>query len=242
MSFMTYDGSQKSKPAFKSGEELQFVIYYGIVNGGKASITLKETTVNNKKVLHSRAMMKTTGMVDWIFGIEDVYESFFDEANDCKPEKAIRNIKENKYRYYDESTFDHVNNKVKSSKNGTVAVPSDMYDLVSSFFYLRKNGLSNLKMNDTISMQIYFSDEVFPYKLIYKGTEKISTKMGKYSALKLQPLVEVGRVFKAQDDVSIWISNDENHVPLRVEFNMTLGSLKCDLVSHKNLYYPLRSL
>lgn len=54
--------------------------------------------------------------------------------------------------------------------------------------------------------------------------------------------MEVGRVFKAQDDVSIWISNDENHVPLRVEFNMTLGSLKCDLVSHKNLYYPLRSL
>lgn len=243
MSFMVYDGSQEnSTAAFKAGEELQFVMYYGIVNGGAASITLKETIVNNKKVLHSRAVMKTTGVADWIFGIEDVYESYFDVNNNCKPVKAIRNIKENKYRYYDEATYDHVNNKIKSSKNGTVSVPANMYDLISSLYYLRKDGFKNLKMNDTISMKIYFSDEVFPYKLIYKGKEKISTKLGKFNALKLQPLVEVGRVFKAKDDVSFWVSDDANHVPLRVEFNMTLGSLKCDLVSHKNLYQPLKSL
>lgn len=242
MSFMV-DGSKESNAvAFKAGEELQFVMYYGIVNGGTASITLKETVMNNKKVLHSRAVMKTTGVADWIFGIEDVYESYFDVSNNCKPVKAIRNIKENKYRYYDEATYNHANNTIQSSKNGKISVSANMYDLISSLYYLRKEGFSKLKMNDTISMKIYFSDEVFPYKLIYKGKEKIATKLGTFNALKLQPLVEVGRVFKAKDDVSFWVSDDANHVPLRVEFNMTLGSLKCDLVSHKNLYRPLKSL
>jgi len=243
MSFMAYDSnSAQNAVTFKAGEELQFVMYYGIVNGGTATITLKETTLNDKKLLHARASMKTTGVADWIFGIEDVYESYFDEGNKCKPEKAIRNIKENRYRYYDEATYDHANNNVKSSRNGIVPVPANTYDLISSLYYLRKDGFKNLKMNDTISMKIYFADEVFPYKLIYKGKEKISTKLGKYNALKLQPLVEVGRVFKAKDDVSFWISDDANHVPLRVEFNMVLGSLKCDLVSYKGLALPLKPL
>ncbi|MDR1761607.1 MAG: DUF3108 domain-containing protein, partial [Bacteroidales bacterium] len=92
MSFMVYDNDKKYDAAyFKAGEELQFIMYYGIVNGGSATITLKETILNNKKLLHARASMKTTGVADWIFGIEDVYESYFDENNKCKPVKAIRN-------------------------------------------------------------------------------------------------------------------------------------------------------
>ncbi|MDR2963404.1 MAG: DUF3108 domain-containing protein [Bacteroidales bacterium] len=242
MSFASTDSEIGNSQAFKAGEELHYVLYYGLVNGGAATITLRETTMNNKQVLHAKASMKTTGMADWIFGIEDVYESYFDDANKCKPLKAIRNIKENKYRYYEEVTFDHAKKTVTSTKNGTISTPTNMYDLISSLYYIRKEGLKNLKTNDTISMLIYFSDEVYPYKLIYKGREKISTKMGKYNALKLQPLVEVGRIFKTKDDVSFWVSDDVNHVPLRVEFNMTLGSLKCDLVSYKGLEQPLQKL
>lgn len=225
--------------AYLAGEDLKYILYYGFMDGGEARISLRNVPNNEgKKVYHAKAEAKTVGVARMFIAIDDVYESYFNE-NDCKPIKAIRNIKENDYKYYDEVVYDHVNHKVKSSKNGVVKVPSNIYDVISSLYYLRRVSFKNLKKNDTISVMTYFADEIFPYRIIYKGKEKVTTDLGTFDALRFQPIVETGRVFKEQDDMRFWISSDANHIPLRVEFDMFVGSIKCDLKEYKGLKNPL---
>lgn len=240
-SFMLSKDNPKTIPntAYIPGETLKYILYYGFVDGGKAEINLRHVPTNDGKIIyHAKAEAKTIGMARWFIALDDVYESYFNET-DCKPIKAIRNIKENDYSYYDEVHYDHVNKKVTSKKNGTVKVPANIYDVISSLYYLRRTKFNKLKMNDTISVMTYFADEIFPYRIIFKGRETITTPLGQIKALKFQPIVETGRVFKEQDDMRFWISDDANFLPLRVEFDMFIGSIKCDLKEYKNIKNPL---
>lgn len=241
-SFTLKTDSEKPLPntAYKAGESLKYLLYYGFVDGGKAEFTLTQSKpVNGNEVLHAKAEAHTTGMARWFIALDDVYESYFLEKNG-KPIKAIRNIKENKYKYYDEVTYNHEANTVTSKKNGTISVPENIYDIISSVYYLRRQGFNNVKLNDTITIMTYFADEIFPYRIIFKGKETISTKLGKIKSLKFQPIVETGRVFKEQDDMRFWISDDANFLPLRVEFDMFVGSIKCDLIDYKNVKNPIQ--
>lgn len=242
-SFTIMQDTKKELPnnAYVVGEELDFLLFYGIMDGGKAKISLREFPSKDGRVIyHAKAEAQTIGLARVFIAIDDVYESFFNEA-DCKPIKAVRNIKENKYRFYNEVLFDHATNRVKSQRSGIQSVPENIYDIISSLYYLRRVGFTNLAVNDTISVITYFADEVFPYKIVFKGKENVTTKLGTFKALKFQPVVEVGRVFKEQDDMRFWLSDDAGYVPLRVEFDMLVGSLKCDLIGHKGLKHSLVS-
>ena len=224
--------------AYKTGEELEYLLYYGLIDGGKAKLTIRDASSNGKQITHAKAEAKTMGFTRMFIAIDDVYESYFDETN-CKPIKAIRDIKEDDYKFYNEVTYNHDNNTVNSSKSGTVDVPENIFDILSSLYYMRRTSFDNLKLNETVESVIYFSDEVFPYKVIFKGREVIETKIGKFNALKFQPVVEVGRVFKEDDDMRFWISDDENHLPLRAEFDILVGSIKCDLIKYNGVKNPL---
>ncbi|MFO7867729.1 MAG: DUF3108 domain-containing protein [Bacteroidales bacterium] len=227
--------------AYNAGEKLDFLIYYGVMKGGKATIQLREFShEQGETIYHAKAEAETVGIPRMFIALDDVYESYFNEAN-CLPVKSVRNIKENNYRFYNEVVFDQETHRVKSQKSGIVDVPGEIYDIISSVYYMRRVGFDNVEINDTVSVLTYFADEIFEYEIVYKGKDEVSTKLGTFNALKFQPVVETGRVFENEDDMRFWLSDDAGYVPLRVEFDMLIGSLKCDLIGHSGLKNALNS-
>jgi hypothetical protein len=77
--------------------------------------------------------------------------------------------------------------------------------------------------------------------VVYKGKETISTDLGNIRCLKFVPIVEPGRIFKENDDMTFWLSDDENKLPVSVKFEMIVGSFKCDLIEYQNIKYELKS-
>ncbi|MDR0714312.1 MAG: DUF3108 domain-containing protein [Bacteroidales bacterium] len=223
---------------FRSGEKLIFRIHYGFITGGEAIISAHETLLNDKMVFHAKVMGRTSGLADKIYRVIDVYESFFDPANNL-PHKAIRNISEGNYRFYDEVAYHHDELYVESQRKGKVAIPPQTLDIVSVMFYVRRLDLNMLNFNDVIRFDTYFSDEIFPFYIVYKGKETISIGSGKYKCFKFVPVVEPGRIFKNEDDMTVWFSDDENKIPVSVKFDILVGSFRCDLVRSENLKYPL---
>ncbi|MBU8893614.1 MAG: DUF3108 domain-containing protein [Bacteroidales bacterium] len=224
---------------FISGEELVYITHFGWMNAGFASFLLKDSVIYNKKVYYTRAEAKTTGVADKLFKVRDIYESFFDPETG-KPYLAIRNISEGKYRYYNEVTFNHSENKVISQKSGEHDVPDNILDMLSAFYFFRGSMTESVtKVGDEIIIDTYFADEIFPMKMRYVGDEKIKTRMGKFHSMKFSPVVEPGRIFDSEDDVTIWISKDNNHIPLKVKIDLIIGSVKCDLIEYRGLQYPL---
>ncbi len=240
----SHDGNIKNsddKESFKSGEELIYTLKYGLIHGGDATLSLNTADYNSKQVYHARAHAKSAGITDKLFKIEDVYESYFDTKT-CLPYKAIRNISEGGYKYYNEVRFSHNDSILVSQKSGVYKVPSNILDVVSSLYYLRNIRPDTLKKGDVIPITTFFGDEIFPFPLRYRGIETVKTKLGKFRCYRFDPVVEVGRMFESEDDMTMWISADQNMVPIRVKFDMIVGSVKCDLAKYKNLAAELRSI
>jgi hypothetical protein len=232
----------KVNQAFIKNEKLIYQIKYGFVVGGNTTLSLKDTVYNGNKVFHALAIGQTTGLANTIYGVEDIYESWFDKKTNL-PLKSVRDIKEGKYKHFNEVTYNRKNNTVTSSLSGIHKVPEKILDLSSTFYYLRRVDFSKVNEGDTVFVNMYFSDEVFPFHLVFNGKETIRTKFGKISCFKLSPVVEVGRMFKAPNDLTIWLTDDDNCVPVMIRMDIrVVGAVYLKLIQYENTANPLKFL
>jgi hypothetical protein len=228
--------AQLSQNRYIPGEKLKFVIYYGLINGGNIDAELIATEYEGKKVYHSKMVATTSGLADLLYKVRDEYQSYFDPETSL-PYKSVRDINEGKYKRYDMAFFDHKNLKVVNNKNKEFKISPDMRDMVSVFYYIRNMDFENMNTGDIIKVNTFFDNEVFPFDMRYRGIVTIKTKKSEYQCFKLVPYVETGRVFENEDDMSIFLSADRNRVPIRVEFNLKVGSVKCDVIEYSGLKY-----
>ena len=229
--------------SFKSGEWFEYRIYYGVFNAGRVTISLESKTLNKKEVFHSKSYGRTVGLARFFFKVEDYYESYFDKQT-VKPYKFIRDIYEGGYTKNTEILFNHSNgiayiNDKKNKKNFEIPFNDGAQDLISASYYLRNfYDPSKISVNESIDINMFFDNENYLFKLKFLGEEVLSTKFGKISSLKFRPYVQSGRVFREQESVTMWVSNDKNKVPLKIQANLAVGSIECDLENFKNLKYP----
>lgn len=218
----------------EKGEHLKYIIHYGIVRGGKASLKIKSVKMNGKDVYHATLTGKTVGLFNTLYKVKDTYESYMEPVT-LLPVKAIRNIREGSYKRYNEITFDREKNELISQRSGVQKIPVGTHDILSAFYFARaKHFNSDLKEGEIVKIQTYFSDELFLLQFRFMGYETISSKIGDVKCYKFIPIVETGRAFEDEDDMKIWISADSNRVPVRVQFDLFIGSLRCDLVNFSN--------
>lgn len=229
----------KTSTAFKAGENLTYQIRYGFVVGGVTTLSLTEVVYKKRKVFHAMAIGQTTGMAEKVYGVKDIYQSWFDKETNL-PFKQIRDIHEGSYQRYNEVTYNRINNTVNSKLSGIHRVPRKILDLSSAFYYIRRVDFTKMKVGDVSVVNMYFSDEIFPFRFKYLGKETIRTKFGKISCLKISPLVEVGRMFKTQEDLTVWFTNDENCLPVLVRMDIrVVGSVLLKLIKYENTSSPM---
>ena len=232
----------KTNQAFVQGEKLTYQIKYGFVVGGITTLTLSDSVYNGKKVFHALAVGQTTGLANALYGVEDIYESWFDKKTNL-PLKSIRNIKEGHYKHYNEVIYNRKSNTITSSMSGVHNVPEKILDLSSTFYYLRRVDFSKVNEGDTVFVNMYFSDEIFPFHLVFNGKETIRTKFGKINCYKLSPIVEAGRMFKTSNDLTIWLTNDDNCIPILVRMDIRIvGAVYLKLINYENTANPLMFL
>lgn len=235
----------KKANAFQSGEYLEFKISYGFVNAGIATLTLGETTFKGKSVYHAKGVGYTTGMTKVFFKVYDDYQSYF-EKDDVVPHRFIRKIDEGGYTKDQDGTFNYDRKTVTVKDNEkkeekTYPIVKDVQDIVSAFYYLRKTDqIENIKVGESVEIDMFFDGEVFKFKLKYLGTEVLKTGIGKVKTMKFRPYVMAGRVFKEKESLTVWVTADSNKVPVRVKASLAVGSLKADLEKYRGLVTNLQ--
>lgn len=230
----------------KSGEVLNYRIHYGLLNAGTAKLTATQTTYKGEPHYYVKGEGRTTGAVRAFFRVDDVYESFINYRTGL-PSFYVRNVKEGGYTQHLQTVFNHNNQTLiltdkKTPSNGSKVIKTvkGVQDMLSAFYYLRTLEPAKLRPGSTIDMNIWIDDELFPFRLKVVGTEDFKTKFGTVNALKIIPSVKSGRVFKDDESVTMWVTNDDNHVPLSIKANLAVGSLKADLDSYRNIKTPIR--
>ncbi len=230
--------------SFQDGEYISFTIFYSVigiyVNAGSANFTTSLEKLNNKAVYHVVGVGSSNPNYDWIFKVRDRYESFFDTGH-LQPMKFIRNVDEGGYKTLENITFNQETNNAVTDK-GTFKVPNCVQDVISSIYYARNIDFNKLKPDDRIPFNMFLDNQVYNLYIRYIGKEEIKTKYGRFHAIKIAPLLVKGTIFSGGEKMTVWVSDDENHIPLRIESPITVGSVKVDMMQYKNLRYPLSSL
>lgn len=230
--------------AFLAGEKVVYTVYYAVagvyVNAGTATFTNTLETLNGKPVYHVVGEGKTHPSYDWIYKVRDKYESYFDTAT-LQPYKFIRNVNEGGYKKYENITFNKTTHTAVTS-DGVFKVPECVQDVLSAVYYARSIDFNKYKPEDKIQFSMFLDNEVFDMYIRYLGKEEVKTRYGKFKAIKFKPLLLEGTIFKGGENMTVWVSDDANRVPLRIESPIVVGKVKVDMMSYKGLRYPLTSL
>ena len=232
--------------AFKPGEWLKFRIHYGILNASYATLHLTTDQLGDVPVYHVVGRGKTTGFASIFFKVDDTYESYFGRK-DGRPYRFIRKINEGGYTRDVEINFDYrdqvANYHDKEEQSITkFDIQPSIQDLISAFYFLRHNyEAEDLVVGKSIDLDVLFDDDgIFKFRLKYVGKEVLKTKFGKVECLKFRPFVQSGRVFKEEESLSLWVSNDRNKIPIRIQADLMVGSIKADLDGYNSLKHQFK--
>ena len=230
--------------AFQDGEMITLKVFYTVVGAyfgaGEATFTTALEKMGGKPVYHITGEGKTYSFYDNFFKVRDKYETYIDTGT-LQPYRFIRNVYEGGYKKYENVTFNKSANSAVTNK-GVYQVPGCVQDVLSAVYYSRNIDFNKYKPGDKIAFSMFLDDELYEMYIRYLGKETIKTKYGKFKAVKFKPLLIKGTIFEGGEKMTVWVSDDRNHVPVRIESPISVGSVKIDMISYRNLRYPLTSL
>jgi hypothetical protein len=232
--------------SFVRGEKLVLKVYYhsaitGNVTAGYGTIAVTDDNrkFNNRDTYHIVATGKSSGVFNMFFKVDDRFESYVDEEG-IFPWLFTRRTREGSYKKDDEVNFYHFSGSAVSRKTIT-HIPINVQDIISSFYFARTLNAQTIKPGDIINLPFFLDDSVYFSKVKFFGRETIKTAIGKIRCLKLKPLMAKGNVFKEDYPMTLWISDDENKIPILAESAVIVGSIKMELINYSGLLNPFSS-
>ncbi len=230
--------------SFREGEVLNYIIHYGFLDAGAARLELvpEKEEMYGRKILHCVGTGWSLKKFDWIFKVRDRYETYMD-AEGVFPYKFVRRVDEGGYKINQNYHFYPSKNKIHTGKKDLVESPEKyVQDMISSFYYARTIDFKNANKGDIFTIPSFVDGKFFPIKIKYKGEATISIRSGKYKCFLFNPVVQTGRIFKNENDLKFYVTNDKNKIPILVEAKLLIGAIKMELTSYEGLAGPLAKL
>ena len=229
--------SQSDLP-YKVGEYSAFDISFGGIKVGSAEMKIeKQIKINGVSTFHIVGKGKTASFFDWFFKVRDVYETYLDTSK-IRPVKFVRDIHEGGYEKKQQYIFKHSAGKVFWKDTSHVIFPATQ-DMLSALFYARTFNKNDLLQKKSFFVPIFMDEENYSLEILYLKDEKVKTNFGEVNCMVFKPKMQEGRVFEDGEEMKIWISDDRNHLLVKVETQIWAGSIKAILVKHQGVKYPL---
>ncbi len=230
--------------SFKAGEKLTFHVYYNMgwiwAGAGTAVFTTNLEKVGDKDVYHIVGDGRTYKSYEWFYKVRDKYETYIDTTT-LLPMRFVRNVNEGGMKFYNNVTFNREINRAVSKK-GVHDIPHCIQDVLSTIYYARNIDYNKYQPGAKIPFDMFLDENVYHLYIKYMGKEKIKTRYGTFNAIKIKPLLIDGTMFSGGEKMDVWVSDDKNHLPLRVDSPIIVGSVKVDLMGYENLRNPFDAI
>lgn len=251
--FYSFSSNEKNSPltaplelrkmenhAFQAGEKLTYRLHYGLINAGTATLEVEKGTqqINHHEVLHIIGSGQTNSSFDWMYKIRDRYESYID-VDGVFPWLFVRHVDEGGFIIHQQYSFLQHKQTVETNDGKKFVTPEAVQDMLSSFYYARTLDFSKAKIGDIYTITSFVDNKVWPLKIKLAGREVLKVNGQKFNTIKFHPVVQTGRMFKSEEDVTVWVSDDENKIPLLAEGKVFIGSIKMEITHYEGLANPI---
>ncbi len=239
--------------SFGTGEKLQYNVNFGIFSVGEAKMEILNKTynINGRSCYKANVHGRTTGVVGWVAKVDDVWGAYVDTVS-LIPHISYRKIRENNYRKDELVKFDHTSDmieyKVVDKETGKFKepeyfkAPNNVRDMVGGYMYLRTLDFEQMSIGDTIQIDAFFEDQFYDFRIMYEGTENVKTKLGRINCHKLVPIMPDNKIFDGENSITVWFSNDENKVPVKIQADMFIGHAGVEIEKAEGLLHPLNKV
>ncbi|MDR1348987.1 MAG: DUF3108 domain-containing protein [Prevotellaceae bacterium] len=238
--------------AFQNGESITLVANYkwGLVNTsvGEAVLKLSKEDYNSQIHFVASVNIRTYGFFDAFFKVRDSFTSKFN-ADNMKPSYFYQDTREGKYTKKSTMHFDWKNNILSGKKQRkkspereySIALQGCTFDFMSFIYFLRNMDFNSIATDSNLMVTFALDDIFKTMNVRYVGTSSIKTKAGKFSAIEIVVQLLENDTFASEPEMSLFISNDKNHIPLYAEMPLRIGKVYISLNDFSNLKYPVTS-
>jgi len=214
--------------AFTVGEKLTFNVKYGFITAGVAIMEIpKIKRIAGRDVYHVKFSVNSIPSFDPFYKVRDRYETYLD-VEALFPWRFEQHVREGGFSMDFAAFFDHNRGIAKTSK-GTYEIPPNVNDIVSAFYYARTLDYSNLKVGDKFELYNFYKKKVHPLDVVYKGKETIEVEAGTFNCIMVEPIIAEGGLFKTEGQITIWLTDDELKIPVKVKTKIIIGSIDAEL-------------
>ncbi len=242
------DICETKNQVFMPGEKIVYKLYYNWnfvwLAAGEVTFLVHELD----DFYHIMVRGRTYESYEWFYKVRDNYESYLDKET-LLPRIHIKDVNEGGYTRYDRTSFDQAAGKAISSRGRTrddledqeIALDECMHDLISIVYYARNLDYKDMQKGQEIPIKILMDRDIHPLSLKYLGAEpnlKVRNG-GRYNTQKFSPQLIAGEVFKEGDEMKIYVSDDQNRLPVLIESPVSVGSVKAVLKSYEGLRFPM---
>lgn len=242
--------------AYKAGEKMDFTMHYtwGMIDSdvGSATVNLDTVRFNGEKAFLCSVYGKTTRMYDLFFKVREDFKSWF-SVDGLRPLKFTRDTFEGKYVARNTYIYDwnaaepHIIADVYSSSRGQrnmeLPLTPCTFDLPALFFFARNIDMEKVEPGKRYPMTFAIDDDIYNVYFIFYGPETIKVKgLGTVKTIRFAAKLLAGEVFTGEEDMMIWISDDENRVPVYFEAPILVGTASGRMSGCSGLKYPFSAL
>jgi hypothetical protein len=238
---------------FRSGEYARYGAYYNWnfiwIQSGEVEFNADTTTYNLQKAWQLKATGKTFKTYDLLFTVRDTFETYsnYDTFNPIYSRRVMNHAKDHSMHQY---WFDNPSGKIKAEINqkdkpiykGNMPLEPNTFDLLATAYNFRKFDFNKLFVGQKVPYRMIIDKQVADLYFHYRGKEKVKTRNGKeYLCHKVSVYLLQGDFFPEGEYMKIWFTDDKNHLPVQVESEIAVGSVKALLLETKSIKYPISS-
>jgi hypothetical protein len=244
----------KKNSAFTDGEIIKYQAYYnwGFIwmNAGYVEFKVLPEKYLNREVYYLDSYGASHKSYDWLFKVRDRYQTYLDKET-LRPLWFNRQNYEGGFEVKNEYFFDPPKNQLyaftvtsnRPFKKDTLKINDCSFDIISLVYYCRNLDFSGLQIRDSLPVTAIIDNGVYNLYIRYLGKEDVETKAGiRYHCIKFSAMLVEGTIFKGGENLYVWVTDDKNRIPVRVDAKILIGSVKAYLESAENLCNPVEAL
>lgn len=238
--------------AFRSGETLMYDMYFNWkfiwFKVGNATLNISASTYNGKDAYRTSLITRTSSKADKYFVMRDTLRSYV--THDLVPLYYTKRAREGDryrtdevwYSYRDGRNYARMRHR---NRHGEIHVKNVsrstcLYDMISIMLRARCMNLSSLRKGNRFDFIMADAGDLHSEKLVYRGRDTFTVEhtSTKYRTLVFSYIEKDDDTGKDRELVRFFVTDDDNHLPVRLDMNLKFGTAKAFLVGAHNIRNP----
>ncbi|MEE4311242.1 MAG: DUF3108 domain-containing protein [candidate division KSB1 bacterium] len=212
--------------AFKLGEELEFVIRYGPVVAGSATMAIPEIKkIKGRECYHIVSEARSSKFFSAFFRVRDRVESYMD-AKGLFSWRFEKHLREGNFRADQYVEKDHYLNIAVTDKKDTLRIPPCIQDILTAFYYVRT---LPMEVGKSVFIDTYADKKLYPLEVKVLGRERIKTSAGTFNCIVIEPMLRGDAIFKQRGRLTIWMTDDHRKIPVLMKSKVLIGSIIAEI-------------